>query len=68
MELLTRTAEFDLVIKFWLSMDKMCQPQNKTLLPYNYKCVCVCVCIICMRIIMCVYLCVYVYFEISVNN
>ena len=53
MEQHTKVAELDLVIRFWLSMDKTCLLQNRTLLPYNYKYVCVCV-------IVCVCVCKYV--------
>lgn len=66
MELHTKMVESDLVIKFWLSMDKMCQPQNKTLLPYSYRCVCTHVCMhacvniyhVCLCVCVCMCMCI----------
>ena len=47
MEQQAKMAESDLVIRFWLSMDKTCLLQNRTLLLYNYKCVvCVHMCVL----------------------
>ena len=60
MELHTKTVESDLVIKFWLSMDKMCQPQNKTLLPYSYRCAHTCVYACMCKCVSCVSICVFV--------